>query len=44
MGGACSTYAGEACTGLWWGTLWETDDLEDQGAAWEIILKWFFRM
>ena len=45
MGGACSTYGGkgEVLTGFWWGNVRETDDLDDQGADREIILKWFFR-
>jgi hypothetical protein len=44
MGGACSTYGGEAYTGFWWGNLKERDHKEDLGADGTIILSWIFRM
>ena len=31
IGGACSTYGGEAYTGFWRGNLRERDHLEDPG-------------
>ena len=43
MGGACSTYGGEAHTGFWWGSLREGDHLEDAGVDREIILKRLFK-
>jgi len=43
MGGACSVYGGEACTGFWWGNLKERDHLGDQGADGRIILRCIFR-
>ena len=34
---------GEACTGFWWGNLWERDYLGDPGVDGRIILRWIFR-
>ena len=31
------------CTGFWWQTLRETDDMEDPGIDGRIILRWIFR-
>jgi hypothetical protein len=42
MGGACSAYGGEACTGFWWGDLRERIHLGDPGKDWRIILRWIF--
>ena len=33
----------EACTGFWWGNLWERDHLEDPGVDRRKILSWIFR-
>ena len=30
-------------TAFWWGNVWETDHLEDQGVEKRIILRWIFR-
>jgi hypothetical protein len=43
IGEACSAYAGEACTGFWWGHLREGDHLGYPGVDEKIILKWIFR-
>jgi len=34
---------GEACTGFWWGNLWERGHWEDPGPGRRIILRWIFR-
>jgi len=31
------------CTGLWWGNLRETDQLENPDVDGRIILRWIFR-
>jgi hypothetical protein len=33
----------EACTGLWWGNLWERDHWRDPGVDGKVILRWIFR-
>ena len=43
MGGACSAFGGEVCTGFWWGNLRGSDHLEDSGTDGRIILRWIFR-
>ena len=43
MGGACTTYGGEAYTEFWWGNLRERDHLEDPDVDARIILRWIFR-
>jgi len=43
IGGAFSTYGGEACTGFWWGKLGEKDHLGEPGVDGRIILRWVFR-
>jgi len=43
MGGACSTYGGEAYTGVWWGNLRKRDHLRDPGVDGRIILRRIFR-
>jgi len=43
MGGACSAYRVEACTGFWWGNLGERDHLGDPVLDGKIILRWIFR-
>jgi len=42
MGGACSAYGGEVCTGFWWGNLREGDHWGDPGVDGRIILGWIF--
>jgi len=39
MGGACSMYGGEVCTGLWWGNLRERDHFGSRGVDGRIILR-----
>jgi len=39
MGGACSTYGKEMCTGFSWGNMRERDHLEDPGVDGKIILR-----
>jgi hypothetical protein len=43
MGGTCSAYGGEACTGFWWGNLREIDHWEYLRVDGRIILRWIFR-
>jgi len=43
MGGACSTYGGEAYTGFGWGNPRVRDHLGDPGVYGRIILRWIFR-
>jgi hypothetical protein len=43
MGGACSAYGGEACTGFWWGNLRERDQSGDQGVDGNLMLTRIFR-
>jgi len=43
MGGACSTYVGDAHTGVWWGNLREGNHLEDPGVDERVILRRIFR-
>jgi hypothetical protein len=40
---AYGAWGGEACTGFWWGNLWERDHLGDPGVDGRIILRWIFR-
>jgi len=39
MGGACSAYGGEPCTGFWWGDLRERDNLGRPRRRWEDNIK-----
>jgi len=39
MGGACSAYGRESCTGFWWGNLRERDHWGDPGVDGRIILR-----
>ena len=43
MGGACSAYGGEGCTGFWWGDLRERDHCGDPDTDGRIILRRVFR-
>jgi hypothetical protein len=43
MSEECSTYGEEVYRGYWWGSLMETDHLEDPGVEWRIILRWISR-
>jgi len=43
MGGACSTYVGEAHTAVWRGNMMERNHLEEPGVDGRIILRWIFR-
>jgi hypothetical protein len=43
MGGTCSAYGGEACTGYWWGNLRERDHWGDPGVDGRVMLRWIFR-
>jgi hypothetical protein len=43
MGGVCSTYGGEVCTGFWWGNLRERDHWGDPDIDGRIKFRWIFR-
>jgi hypothetical protein len=43
MGGVCSAYGGEVCTGVWWENLRERDNWGEPGVDGRIILRPIFR-
>jgi len=39
MGGECSAYGGETCTGIWWGHMRDRDNLGRPRPRWEDNIK-----